>query len=75
MCLSKWYHKICNQAFSYKFIVAAILEEKSNIFLLLNYFYLPSNIDYKKREKVYLKHNLHAKFKNSYQTGKWGTLP
>ena len=32
-CHSKWYHKICNQTFSYRFIVAAILDEKSNIFL------------------------------------------
>ena len=31
MCHSKWYHKICNQTFSYRFIVAAILDEKSNI--------------------------------------------
>ena len=32
-CHSKWYHKICNKTFSYRFIVAAILDEKSNIFL------------------------------------------
>ena len=32
ICHSKWYHKICNQTFSYRFIVAAILDEKSNIF-------------------------------------------
>ena len=43
-------------------------------FFVLIHFCLPSYIVYKKQETVYLKHNLHAKFKNSRQTGKWNTL-
>ena len=54
--------------------MAVISDEKSNIFFMLIHFCLPSNIGYKKREKVYLKQSLHAKFKNSCQRGKWGTL-
>ena len=55
--------------------MVAILDEKSNIFWCKSIsVHLIYNIGYWKQEKVYLKHSLHAKFKNSCQTVKWGTL-
>ena len=58
MCHSKWYHKICIQTFSYRFIVSVKLDEKSNfsvvvvvvvVVVVLIHFCRPSNIDYRKR--------------------------
>ena len=43
MCHSRWYYKNWNQTFSYRFFVAAILDEKS--FLALVHFCIPSNKD------------------------------
>ena len=61
ICHSKWCHKICNQTFSYRFIVAAMLEEKSYIFWCLS---ISIYLLIKARESSRsLKCSLHVKFK------------
>ena len=61
MCHLEWCHKICNQTFSYRFIVAAIMDEKSNIFWCSSIsIYLLINV-VKTVEGLFEMH-LHAKF-------------